>query len=571
MVKIPPIANVQIVIGYALAAVQTFTSETFNKQFQTENKFNSNLKTQTKMKLKEIFLAAIMMCIINITSAQITFQKTFGGTNMDEGQSVQQTTDGGYIIAGSTFSFGAGTVDVYLIKTNANGDTLWTKTFGGTGDDLGNSVEQTTDGGYIIAGYTYGFGAGDVDVYLIRTNSIGDILWTKTFGGTDQDFGYSVKQTNDSGYIIAGTTRSFGAGFEDIYLIKTNANGDTLWTKTFGGTGEDIGYSVQQTSDGGYLIGGNSTSFGAGAKDVYLIKTDVAGNIVWTKVFGGAANDIAQSVQQTSDGGYIIAGGANSFSLSTDVYLIKTNAAGDTLWTKTFGGTSYDRGESVQQTNDGGYIIAGIILGCSACPADVYLIRTNATGDTLWTKTFGSTNEDFGFSVKQTTDGGYIIAGWTLSFGAGIYDLYLIKTDADGNSGCNQATPVTVVTTPATQVANPATMVSSGGTVTAPATAVGSGGSDITLCTTVGIQEITTAISFLISPNPTSNNFTITFPNTITTGTIEIYNVLGEKVFEETMHNSSAKQIHLTNISAGIYFVNVYDREKYYCKKLIVE
>ena len=523
------------------------------------------------MKLKEIFLTVTMICIINITTAQITFQKTFGGTGVDEGQSVQQTTDGGYIISGATFSYGAGTVDVYLIKTNANGDALWTKTFGGTGDDLGNSVEQTTDGGYIIAGYTYGFGAGIVDVYLIRTNATGDTLWTKTFGGTDQDFGYSVKQTTDSGFIIAGTTRSFGAGYEDIYLIKTNANGDTLWTKTFGGAGEDIGYSVQQTSDGGYLIGGNSTSFGAGAKDVYLIKTDVAGNIVWSKVFGGAANDIAQSVQQTSDGGYIIAGGANSFSVSTDVYLIKTNANGDTLWTKTYGGTSYDRAESVHQTTDGGYIITGIILGCSSCPADVYLIRTNATGDTLWTKTFGSTNEDFGFSVKQTTDGGYIIAGWTLSFGAGIYDLYLLKTDANGNSGCNESTPVTVVTTPSTQVAIPATVVSSGGTLTAPATAVGSGGIVSTLCTTVGIQVITTANSFLISPNPTPGNFAISFVGTIMKGKVEILNNLGENVYSENIFNESKKEIRLINISSGIYFVKVFDGEKYYCKKIIIE
>ncbi len=524
------------------------------------------------MKSKKLFVVVILICICKLSSAQ-TFQKTYGGTGVDAAQSVQQTSDGGYIIAGSATSYGAGNADVYLIKTNATGDTLWTKTFGGTGDDLASSVEQTSDGGYIITGYTYSFGAGSVDVYLIRTNDTGDTLWTKTYGGTDQDFGNDVKQTADSGFIITGSTRSFGVGSEDVYLIKTNIGGDTLWTKTFGDLGEDFGQAVQQTNDGGYIIGGKYEKPGMDF-DACLIKTDGAGNLLWNKLFGGTPTvDLASSVQLTSDGGYIIAGGANSFTINhtADVYLIKTNDTGDTLWTKTYGGSSYDRGQSVQQTTDGGYIITGLSLSCSACNPDVYLIRTNATGDTLWTKTFGSANEDYGISVKQTTDGGFIIAGYTLSFGTGIYDVYLIKTDANGNSGCNEINMTTVVTNPPTQITIGVTVVSSGGTITNPATVVSSGGTITTLCTNVSVNEIAFDNSFILFPNPSAGNLIISFNRTIMKGNVEILNILGENIISEKVFNETKKEIHLKNISGGIYFVKVFDEEKYYCRKIIIE
>jgi len=195
------------------------------------------------------------------------------------GYSVQQTADSGYIIAGATASFGAGHNDVYLIRTNAQGDTLWTRTYGGLGVDYGYCVRQTSDGGYIIAGITNSFGAGILEAYLIKTNALGETLWTRTYGGADEDWANSVQQTADGGYIIGGRTLSFGAGSYDVYLIKTDAAGDTLWTRTFGGTSADEGRSVRQTADGGYVIAGITSSFGAGYSDVYLIKTDANGNV----------------------------------------------------------------------------------------------------------------------------------------------------------------------------------------------------------------------------------------------------------------------------------------------------
>jgi len=358
--------------------------------------------------------------------------KTFGGAEFDTGTSVQQTSDGGYIIAGYTGSFGAGSNDVWLVKTNASGDTLWTKTFGGSESETGQSVLQTYDGGYIISGNTDSYGAGLDDVWLIKTDAAGDTLWTKTIGGNNNDSSYEIQHTSDNGYIIIGLTTSFGAGANDIWLIKTDASGDTLWTKTFGGSNHELGASVQQTLDNGYIITGSTLSFGAGSDDSWLIKTDASGDTLWTKTFGGNSAERFWSIQQTDDSGYIMTGYTDSFGAgSRDVWLVKTDASGDTLWTKTYGGSGDETGRSVLQTDDGGYIISGYTDSYGAGLDDVWLIKTDASGDTLWTQTFGGSEDDRSNSVYQTTDQGYIITGQTKSYGQGNNDIWLIRTAPD--------------------------------------------------------------------------------------------------------------------------------------------
>ena len=229
-----------------------------------------------------VIIGTVIVSITGIVYAQPReeWSRTFGGSDKEQGYSVQQTTDGGYIIAGITFSFGEGFSDVYLVKTDFEGNMIWNSTFGGSSDDRGWSVQQTSDGGYIIAGNTQSFGAGGQDVYLIKTDSKGSMQWNSTFGGSDTDAGYSVQQTTDGGYIIAGTTDSFGAGLEDVYLVKTDSEGNIIWNSTFGGPSGDEGHSVQQTSDGGYIIAGGTRSFGAGCWDVYLIKLAPEGTVI---------------------------------------------------------------------------------------------------------------------------------------------------------------------------------------------------------------------------------------------------------------------------------------------------
>jgi hypothetical protein len=362
----------------------------------------------------------ILFLILPVSSfSQITFERTYGGINTEESFSVQQTFDSGYIIAGYTESFGTIWRNIYTIKTDSLGDTLWTKMYGGTDYDVGYSVLQTLDGGYIIAGATSSFGAGGYDVYLIKTDSLGDTLWTRTFGGVNDDFGYSLQQTADGGYIITGCTKCMtGAG--EVYLIKTDSFGDTLWTRTYDNFDIDEGRSVQQTSDGGYIIAGWTWLWFPETYAIYLIKTDSLGSALWTRTYGGSWDE-GWSVQQTSDEGYIIAA-TGAF------YLLKTDSIGDIVWTKNCCGANIAAGRSVQQTLDGGYIITGN----SGSGIDVYLIKTDSLGDTLWTKTFGGVDIDLGWSVKQTSDEGFIIAGRTGPF-LGPWDFYLIKTDANGH------------------------------------------------------------------------------------------------------------------------------------------
>ncbi len=374
----------------------------------------------------------VIIISISIIQAQVDtlWTKTFGGSDDDYSFSVQQTKDGGYILMATSQSFGAGSQDFWLIKTNPNGDTLWTKKFGENADDWGYSAQQTIDEGYIVTGITRSFNDGsNYDLWLIKTNSSGDTLWTKTFRGNCSDV-TSVQQTTDEGYIIIGSTYSFIVGSSDIWLIKTNANGDTLWTKTYGGSGDDYGHSVQQTKDEGFIITGYTQSFGAGSNDIWLVKTNAEGDTLWTKTFGGSDSDFGNSVQQTKDEGYIVVGTAYSLN-GGNVWLIKTDASGNSIWTKMFVGSHDDGGGSVQQTKDEGYIVTGNTSSFGAGIYDVWLIKTNANGDTLWTKTFGGSKSDGGNSVQQTIDGGYIITGATYSYGAGMSDVWLIKTTPD--------------------------------------------------------------------------------------------------------------------------------------------
>jgi hypothetical protein len=355
-----------------------------------------------------------------------SFSVTFGGSGDEEGYSVQQTSDGGYIIAGSTTSYGAGGEDAWLIKTDASGNRVWSKTYGGTGYDYACSVQQASDGGYVVTGSTDSRGAGGTDVWLIKTDASGDEVWDRTFGGTGWDEGSSVQQASDGGYIITGWTESYAPPSPEVWLIKTDAWGSKMWDKTFGGANDREGNSVRQTSDGGYIITGVT---GPSDDSVWLIKTDASGNKVWDKTFGGAGS-VGNSVRQTSDGGYIITGCTESYGADyIDVLLVKTDSSGNLVWDKTFGGPGDDRGESVQQTSDGGYIIAGYASGGDY----VWLVKTDADGNWVWDKTFGGTGFGVGYSVQQTSDGGYVVAGYTHPHAGGNYDMWLIKTDADGN------------------------------------------------------------------------------------------------------------------------------------------
>jgi len=412
---------------------------------------------------------------IPATGPSPSFCKAIGGPESESGSSLIQTSDGGYAIAGITTSFGAGRGDAYVVKLDANGNLLWTKTIGGESDDWGNSLIQTSDGGYVIAGYTKSFGAGDWDVYVVKLDANGNLQWTKTIGGPNYEEGRSLIQTSDGGYAIAGTTRSFGAGGLDVYVVKLDAHGNLQWTKTIGGPDREEGNSLIQTSDGGYAIAGKTQSFGAGGEDVYVVKLDANGNLQWTKTIGGENEDWGYSLIQTSDGGYAIAGytvflGAEPF----EVYFVKLDAKGNLQWTKTIGGKWGEAGYSLIQTSDGGYAIAGSINSFGAGEDYVYVVKLDAKGNLQWTKTIGGPGGDWGPSLIQTSDGGYVIAGSTSSFGAGGADVYVIKLDKNGDACC--AVSQTSQVGSGGRLGSPTSSIGSGGTLTSPTSRTSSGG-----------------------------------------------------------------------------------------------
>jgi len=358
---------------------------------------------------------------------------TWGGVSDDSAYSVQKTSDGGYITTGKTLSFGAGDFDVFLLKVDSNGVEQWNKTFGWTNMDEAWAVQQTTDGGYIIIGNTFLTSVGPAGVLLIKTDGNGTKQWDKIWWRGSWDTAECGEQTIDGGYIIAGWTNWNSAGGGDVLLLKTDANGNEQWFRTFGGPADnEQARSVHQTADGGYIIVGFTNGFGAGNLDMWLIKTDITGSLQWSKTFGGINEELALSGQQTADGGYIITGYTKTFGAGEgDVWLIKTDTNGNELWNKTFGGLLNDEGYSVRQTLDGGYIITGYTESYGKGSSDVWLIKTDTMGDEQWNETLGGPNEDLGWSVTQSTDKGYLIAGYTKSYGAGEKDIWLIKIKSE--------------------------------------------------------------------------------------------------------------------------------------------
>jgi hypothetical protein len=376
--------------------------------------------------MKQIWTILLVLAFAQASFGQAPdslWTRTFGGAGEDACYSMQQTTDGGYILAGYTSSFGS---NAWLVKTDENGDSIWSQTYSG---DF-RSVQQTLDGGYVLAGVRSL--AGNCDFLLTKTDANGNQIWSRTFGGSGYDDCYSVQQTSDGGFILAGHTKSFGAGRNDFWMVKTNLNGDSLWSRTFGGTWEEVCYSVQQTTDGGYMLAGYTRSFGWACPNLWLVKTDENGDSVWSRTFGGSSNndDECFSAQQTSDGGYILAGYTKTgyYGWMLDVWLVKTDSNGNLVWDRTFGASSYDNCYSVQQTSDGGYILGGTTQSFGAGSEDFWLVKTDSNGNSLWSRTFGGSGQEICYSVKETSDGGYILAGYASSFGAGSGDFWLVKT-----------------------------------------------------------------------------------------------------------------------------------------------
>ena len=430
---------------------------------------------------------------INLCSSlpsSILTRTLLGGILKDEGYSITQTADGGYIIGGTTESsqngdvtdIGKGGVDCWVIKLDATGSIIWNKVFGGSGFDQFKNIEPTTDGGYIFCATTGSSANGDVtginkgvfDLWVVKLNAIGNITWNVLLGGNMPEIAGSILQTADNGYILGGYTNSsangdvteVSKGSTDFWIVKLNSLGAVQWNKLLGGIGEEQLSSVVLTSDGGYIAAGYTTSSASGNVtgilngifDFWTIKVNSTGAPVWNKSIGGSMEQIAYSLQSTVDGGCVVAGKSSSAGSGNitginnglnDYLVVKLDATGNISWTKLLGGNAEESAASVQQTPDGGFIIvghssssaSGNVTQTNVGVEDAWVVKLNSAGAVQWSRLYGGSQSDFATSVDLTADGGYIITGYTNSSASGavigtnhgINDVWVLRLDANGN------------------------------------------------------------------------------------------------------------------------------------------
>jgi uncharacterized delta-60 repeat protein len=449
----------------------------------------------------------------------IYWAKSYGGIRNDDAWSVQQTSDGGYIVGGITNSSGAGRWDAWVLKLDSLGSVTWQKTYGGSGSDGIWQIQQTSDGGYIAAGWTTSSGAGEFDAWLLKLTPTGSVTWQRAYGGTRNDTATSVQQTSSGDYVVAGYTNSFGNGSYDLWVFKLDSSGsnrETYFNRTYGGKQSDYAWSIQQTSDGGYIVAGGTFSYGAGGGDFWVLKLDSIGSVTWQNTYGSIVYDEAESVRQTSDGGYIVAGVSEAFcACGGGAWVLKLDYLGGITWQKIYNGTAYGVANSIEQTSDGGYVVAGYKELSGQSTDDFWVLKLSSTGSVTWQNTYGGSGFDEAVSVEQTSDDGYVVAGITTSFGSGLCDAWVIKLGVDGditwNTGSGASTYQTSVTSADTHVTpNPTPVVALGHTIISADTTVSPADSSATVKTQATPDNTPPAtITDLATSNPTANSITL--------------------------------------------------------------
>ncbi len=521
-----------------------------------------------KFPIAKSFLCAAFIFLLSSAFAQapiIEWQKCIGGTDWDFGRSIQQTTDGGYIIAGSTRSNNGDVTgnhgfngDYWVVKLDGSGNLQWQKCFGGSSGDYANSIQQTTDGGYIVAGACYS-NDGDItgyhgngDYWVVKLDDSGNIQWQESLGGTSGDDANSIQQTADGGYIVAGQSFSNDGdvtgnhGDWDYWIVKLNGSGNLQWQKSLGGSNDDYANSIQQTADGGYIVAGvvwstdGDVTGNHGLQDYWVVKLDNNGNTEWQKTLGGSYLDVAQSIQQTTDGGYIVAG--NSGSTDGDVtgnhdfqdyWVVKLDSSGNIQWQKSLGGFEYDWAHSIQQTADGGYIVAGHSWSINGDVTDnhnggdYWVVKLDGSGNIEWQKAIGGIGEDYPQSIRQTADGGYIVAGYSdsndgdVTGNHGFYDYWIVKL-----AGME-----------------------------------------------TGTESIVFPGNIAVYPNPATQELTIDLTGSefSSAGTVvTLFDIQGRNVLEKTINNLVIV-INVMRLEKGLYFLRVENKEMNVVTRLVID
>jgi hypothetical protein len=510
-----------------------------------------------------IFLIAITIALTS--RGQIIFQEVVDSPQEDFGETAFPSAEGGYYIFGSTSGYGAGNFDYYLLKTNAIGDTLWTRTFGQGSAEYAESACLTSDSGCIMVGASQSFGNG-AQILIVKCDKNGNVIFSKTCGGASDDYPYSIKQTTDGGYVIAGYTQSYAFGYADGYIIKTDPSGNVTWTTTIGRNfGQVCMFHVIQTNDGGYALSGHNEY------DLYIVRLTQGGNILWTKTWGGPAIETGDAIIQTLDGGFLVGGTTSTYgSGMEDLVLIKTDLNGNFTWVKTYGGSNRDVLSSIINTTDGNYAMTGGTESFGVQSINSYLLKVNPAGIVLWSKTFGSVGMEITYSIKETSDGGFILAGNTYnSFNVVQRAIYIIKTDTAGKSSCNETSPNTISTNAPTALNADSNSIGTGGTFTNQIVQTDQGANKNILCilsTNEGLPENHGAVLY---PNPSNGVFNCELSD-VNEGTLDIYNTMGVKVYSALIKDQTLK-IDLSHLPKGIYLVTLQHEKGIERGKIVVQ
>lgn len=532
--------------------------------------------------MRKKLLLLIFLVLPGFLNAQIRFQHRFGGVSYDDAQDIIQTADDGFITCGTTETYGAGLSDILVVKTNDSGVVQWSKAYGSPGAEFGVGIKKDPSGGYILVGNTFGLSADTLtdDFLLIKINNNGTVLWAKTYGGPENDEAHALDVMPDSGFVIAGTTSSYGnVSAQAGYVVRTDKNGNLLWSKAITQNSDQQLFAVDATDDGGCVVAGYTYVSGLRLFDIFMAKMNSNGGKQWVKRYGGSSFEQALSVQQASTGGFVVGGFTSSFGTGQeDVFVMRTDDAGNKVSFFTYGTSESERARSIHWSYSNEVVIAGNIkvIGPFGLIDNNLLIKTDTNGLVNWSKTFGpSQNISYAYSTTICSDGGFAMAGVTGGFGAQLNDLYLVRTNYLGGSGCNQSN-LQLFSSSYAPTDSTGGVFSNGGveaTVTPIKTNVSIDTYIICNSTGVGVEEMEISERPVIFPNPSTGLVSLMFREPLHAGaSITIHNVKGQllKVIQADSYARNLT-IELNGIPDGFYILGIPGAAGSSFQKLIIQ
>jgi hypothetical protein len=480
------------------------------------------MKIYYKKAVALMSICFILAAPVRSSSQTVTFEKHYPTSYDKSGKDVYPTADGGYLIAGTTENTIVNDLDIIVVKTNDVGDIISTKTYGGNRVEYPNYILPTSDGNFFIVGYSNSFGGGDQNIYLLKVNQSGDTLFTRVYGGYGNEEGKEIVATADGNYVIIGGSNSASFSNNEIQLIKIDVYGTVLWTKYYGTPQYESGRSVKLCPDGGFILSGKTSANPTAIASLYLVKTNSNGDTTWTKTISGGADSFeGKSILANSDGTYTLAIDDSSAANDSDVRILKLDAMGGIIWNKMYGGTLKDICKTIRPTSDNGYIVGAISRSFGWVNPDVWLLKLDANGDAVWTRHYGGSGHEHCYSARQTSDGGYIAIGHARSFSS-TWEVYFLKLDAAG---------------------------------------------------VVGINEFANNYKLLVYPNPSDGILNIDVSGKAEYTLFTITNTLGQTVYSENLDELRGNKlltIDLQSNTPGVYFVTLQSSTNSITKKLIL-